>query len=493
MDNLKISFSNDGQRQFYFNTLRNQLFSGGFNNGKTYIACLKVLTLLTTFPGYRVAICRQTRVNLMKTTYQTFFKLCPRDFYVAGQNLQEGYVDFKNGSRIYLLHLDLVEEDTLRGLEVNSVLTDQAEEISEKTYDILDARIGRWDEVTVPQNLLTPDWPINQFTGKRIVPSYHLNLCNPDTQFHFLYRHYHPDSLQRKRNHFYVEGAWDEKLGSIETYQTALARGEEYVNKFVRGQWGISNAQIHRVESASLIDYSDELMQRIKSKGNLYRILDHGDASPTCCLWCAVLDGNFIFFREYYVPNKVISEHRKAINELSGNEAYSGNYADPSIFRKSAQKDGGFWTVADEYLTKTLDGKSLHWIAADNNEFATRNRINELLRSTLRNRHLTTGETPAPGIFFIKRSDRHPFGCYHSINELGSQRRKLLGYTDGTAIYSDDRESSIADHAYDCIRYMIGMHGANRVEKPPPARPNSFAFYKMLAKRKPILAFGSSK
>lgn len=491
MDNLSINFSNDGQRQFFFNTLRNQLFSGGFNNGKSFIGCLKALSLLSTFPGYRFAINRQVRSDLMKTTYQTFFKLCPRDF-VLSQNLQDGVTHFKNGSLVYWLHLDNVDENTLRGLEINSVLTDQAEEISEKVYDVLDARIGRWDNVTVPVELLTPDWPTSPFTGKYIVPSYHLNLCNPDTQYHFLYRNYHPNSLARKPNHFYVEGEWDAKLGSIETYQNALARGDEYVNKFVRGQWGISNAQIHRVESSSLLDYNDDLLRKIQTKGNLYRILDHGDASPTCCLWCAVLDGCFIFFREYYVPNKVISEHRRAINDLSGNESYSGNYADPSIFRKSSQKDGGFWTVADEYLTKSVEGKSLHWLPADNNEYATRNRINELLRSTLRNRHPITGESPAPGIYFIKRSTDYQFGCYHSINELGSQRRKLIGYSEGTAIYSDDREESVADHGYDCIRYQIAMHGASKIEKPSPIKPNSFRFYKMLANRKPLLKFGSS-
>ena len=40
-------------------------------------------------------------------------------------------------------------------------------------------------------------------------------------------------------------------------------------------------------------------------------------------------------------PNKVISYHRQAIYDLSRNEDYSGNYADPQIFKKTAQKDGG--------------------------------------------------------------------------------------------------------------------------------------------------------
>lgn len=483
---LQINFANAAQREFYFSAARNQCFSGGFNNGKTYSGCLKAFTLLTTFPNYRMAISRQTLADLKKTTMQTFFKICPKDLLLR-HNEQDGFTEFINKSVIYWLHLDKVDESTLRGLEINSSLTDQAEETEEKVYDVLDGRIGRWDNAEIPKELLEqfPGWPTSPKTGKLIAPSYNMLLCNPDSQFHYIYRKFHPQSLERNGNYFYCEGEWDAGLGSSETYDEALKHDEEWVAKYVKGQWGISNAQIHTLPGASLLEYSPDLIEKILRKGNLFRVLDHGDASPTCCLWFAVLDGVYICYREYYVRNQPISYHRKAISDLSGDEKYSGNYADPQIFKKTAQKDGGFWTVADEYTDKKLESPTLSWQPADNNEHATRNRINELLKyRTQYTNSISFGERfSLPSLCFIKKSPEYPYGAYHAITELQSQRRKTLGYFDGKQIFCDDREESVADHAYDCVRYFVAMHSLGRSEPKRHIPQNSIKWYKMMAAR----------
>lgn len=480
---LDITFANASQRSFYYATSRNQCYSGGFNNGKTYAGCLKAFTLLSTFPNYRMCIARQVFADLKTTTIQTFFKICPKDF-VKSFNQQDGYLELINGSVVYFKHLDKVDEGSLRGLEVNSVLVDQAEETDEKVYDVLDARVGRWDDAQVPTALLdaNPNWPRNK-KNKLIVPSYMMLLVNPDTQYHYIYRKYHPDSLERKDNYFFVEGEWDQNLGSEETYNEALKRDPEWVNKYIKGQWGISSAQIHRVWSDSFLDATPELIEKIKKKGNLFRVMDHGDASPTCCLWFAVLNGVHICYREYYIGNEVISIHRQNINDLSEDERYSANYADPSIFRKTAQKQGGFWTVADEYLTREIKAPPLCWLPADNNEFSTRNRLNELLRINEQFTHPITGVCPAPGLYFIKRDKDYSNGAYHAISQLQAQRRKLLGYFEGKAIYTDDREEGVTDHAYDPIRYYVAMHGSGKSIEKRKAPPHSFKWFKMLQQR----------
>ena len=490
--NIEIAFQNPPQREFYYSTQRNQCFSGGFNNGKTFMGCFKALTLLTTFPKYRMAICRQVYSDLKRTTMQTFFKMCPAEL-IESHNWQDGLTVLRNGSQINWMHLDKVELNSLRGLEVNSVLIDQAEETQESTYDVLDARIGRWDGVIVPDSLKAqfPEWPFDR-KGKAIVPSYMMLLTNPDTQYHYIYRKYHPNSLERRENYFFTEGEWDQNLGSQETYEEALKKGDEYVQKFVKGIWGLSNAQIHRIDSRSLLDFSPELIDKIQRKGNLSRILDHGDASPTCCLWFANLDGLHICYREYYVPNRVIQQHRLSISELSGTEYYATSAADPQIFKKTAQKEGGFWTVADEYSTRDYDAPPLHWVPADNNEFATRNRINEFLALDNRKMHPVTGEAPAPSLYFIKRSAEYPQGCFFALNETQSQRRELIGYVDGKAVYSDDREKSIADHAYDCVRYYVALH-LNKLAAPRrQVKPNSFKWFQMMKKRKDAPAVASA-
>lgn len=481
---VNFKFVNRAQRDFYYSTVRNQCFSGGFNNGKSFGGCFKAFTLLSTFPNYRIAIARQTFADLKKTTYETFFKICPHEF-IETNNTQDGLTVLKNRSRIHWLHLDKVDESTLRGLEINSALVDQAEETEEKVIDVLDGRIGRWDKAEVPADLMDryPDWPRNSKTGLPLAPSYLMLLCNPDTQFHFIYRKYHPDSLERHANYFYTEGEWDSGLGSSESYDEALKRDEEWVSKYVRGQWGVSNVQIHRLDNKSLLNYDPKLLETIQKKGNLFRVLDHGEASPTCCLWWAAINGIFICYREYYVPGQPISYHRKAISDLSGNEIYSANYADPQIFKKTAQKDGGWWTTASEYLDPGLPAPPLTWIPADNNEFATRNRINELIRPQNTFKHPISGEYPSPGIYFLKKSQEYSNGCFHSITELQSQRRKSLGYIDGKQIFCDDREESIADHAYDCIRYFVAAHSIGRAAPKRKAPPMSIKYFQMLKKR----------
>lgn len=480
---LNFAFRNKPQRDFYYATARNQAFSGGFNNGKTFVACLKAQTLLLTFPSYRYVIARQTFSDLVKTTMQTFFQICPPEM-ILSHNEQSGHTLFKNGSLVHWLHLDKVQLNTLRGLETNSVLTDQAEEEQEAVYDVLDARIGRWSGTVIPTSLLDSqiDWARDPIDGRPLAPSYHGLLANPDTQFHFIYRKYHPESLERDPSYFYVEGEWDPTLGSYETYAAALKRDPEWVAKYVKGQWGFSSAQIHFLRKESTLDYNEELVQTILSKGNLFRSLDHGDSAPTCCLWFAAVKGVYICYREYYAPGKVISYHRQSIHDLSGGEEYSGNYADPSLAKIQNQNKSGFWTLQKEYYTDEISAPPLHWQMADNNEFATRNRINELLMPSNQFKHPITGESPAPGLYFIKSSPDYPNGCREAIRQLGAQRKELLGTIDGKSIYSDDRDEKVVDHAYDPTRYFIAMHGSQPLKsmKAPPRR--SFAAYNKLLK-----------
>lgn len=503
---LNVTFRNSGQRTLYYCTSRNQLFSGGFNNGKTYIGCTKIRDLALTYANSRWLIARQTFKDLKKTTMETFFKVCPWSL-IKSHNAQEGVTELFNGTIIYWFHLDAADESTLRGFEINGYLIDQGEETDEKTFDILDARIGRWDEAVVPQKYLDeyPDWPISA-TGKYIVPSYGIILCNPDNEFHYLWRKFHPDSIDRVKEYFYVEGEWDKNLGSEETYEVTIrGKDQEWLDKYVRGKWGQSSAAIHHVPKQCTLSADAEIIlgkdskiniiDWIQENGNLFRTMDHGDSAPTCCLWVAAIAGVYIFYREYYVPNKTISYHRQSIHDLSMfktlnrdgieewfPEKYSNNYADPQIFKKTAQKDGGFWSVADEYRTTDLDAPELFWQPADNNEFATRNRINELLTASSRYTNPVTKETPAPGIYFIQASKAYPFGCKEAVKQLGSQRKKSLGTFDGKAIYSDERDENITDHAYDPIRYFVAMHGTSPIKsrKAPPRR--SFEYYNQIAK-----------
>lgn len=474
--NIDIQFVNERQEEFYSLTQRNECFSGGYGNGKSFILCLKELTLLSTFPYYRTAFIRKVYKDLRRTTMSTFYSVCPPELYAekfGGRRADnDGYCRLINGAEIFFIGLDNFDEKSLKSFEINSAAIDQGEELDENIYIHLDSRVGRWSKAEIPEHLKHLPFRVNKFTGKQVPPAYTLIGCNPDSRLHWLFRRYHPESIEwqekYKRNHVMINCPSTENPAlDPELLQEMLDRDPEWVRRFVYGEWGISDATIHVILPDSIISPSADWLQNFKNKAKLYRVMDHGESSPTVCLWFAVHNNMHVCYREYYQPDRLISYHRKMIEEMSGDEIYTGNYADPSIFHKNSQKNGGKWSVADEYLDRLLcSAKTIAWQAADNHEMPIRNRINELLRHHPSAVHPIKGNAQSPLLYFVKKSPENPQGCYFVIKETEAQRREMLGHDNGKPIYSDDREKSISDHAYDCLRYYCTIKSAhiNRVQ-----------------------------
>jgi hypothetical protein len=480
--------------------------SGGYGSAKTHALCLKALYLCDTFPGNRGIIARKIAKELERTTQSTFYKICPPSAYASDRGGRradsENYLRLANGSEILWLHLDDEDiEGVLRGLEINWFLIDQAEEIEEELFDHLVSRLGRWDKARVPEHLVTPDWEWrNPVTGSPQVPTYALLACNPDTYMHWIYRRFHPDSpehWERKTPEMDNLGkpsgrllsyhdmgyrmitlnSLENKFLPAQNRQYMLQRDESFQRRFVRGQWGIPEGQIHEIDPMSILEGDLETIEWIGRNSTIHRSMDHGESSPTCCLWFATDGiGNVICFREYYQPNKLISYHREAITELSKDERVTFNLADPSIFFLTQQKYGGRWSVADEYsdISNLPRTTAIFWTPADNNELGTRNRINEYLRVDSEHKHPLTGVKGAPRLYFVKKSDEWPQGCYHAIQQLKSQRHERVGTELGKPIFSDDRDESIPDHAYDPVRYMIASRPPVAVGPVKQYAPGSF-------------------
>ena len=484
---LQFKFSSDTAEKFFNCGSRNIAWNSGYGAGKTYAAMQKALALMCKFPGYRVAIGRFTNKALQQTTRKTFFKVCPPELYDeknGGRNVQES-CRLINGSEVIWMHFDDLSEGDLRSLEINMAIVDQAEEISESVYLTLDSRVGRWDKVIVPSDVPNPQ--INAFTGKPMAPSYTILLFNPpdEGEFSYLWQRFHPESedwqkLYKDSYTYFESASFENKALPPETLKVMLSRDPDWVKRYVYGKFSKGEGAIHEISPLSILEVDEDWVRNfVLKRGSLARVLDHGASSPTACTWWAAVGGIYICYREYYQPDKVISDHRKSITELSRGETYSLNLADPSIFRKSNEKYGGFWSVADEYLDSSLPSEPIGWSPADNNEFATRNRINELLRISGGIEHPTIKDgdramVGAPRIYFIKKTKDYPFGCDHILRETASQRKKLLDEVNGKKIYCDDREPSVSDHSYDTLRYYCASHLASKNEQRPKPKPNSF-------------------
>lgn len=483
------------QEDFFFLTNRNQCFSGGYGNGKTYIGCLKAYTLLSTFPKYRMAILRASSVDLRRTTMETFFKVCPPSAYSKGGRVDSrNELTLDNGSEVFWMHLDQYDENLVRGLEINSYLIDQAEEVDESIYLHLDSRLDRWDVAEVPEHLDPERFPKNDATGKPKPPAYGMILCNPDAKSHWIYQRYHPDSAEHNRlrdridrytgektyyrysdSHKMIQAtSFDNPALSQETLDSMMTRSEGFVKRFVYGEWGLPGGAVHEIQGKSKIfDMPRELYNEIVNKGELFIALDHGDASPTCALWFSKYKGCIFVFQEYYKAGAPISEHRVNIAFLNTNDKgiyfNTTNVCDPSMLNKTQQKKGGWATLADEYSTSEYNAPPIHFQPADNNEFITRSRINEGLRNHPEIKHPITGEPSAPMIYFIMKGVNYPYGCHHVTDQTESQKYEKLGTINGEDIYGDDRDKNVTDHAYDPLRYgmaRILMYFHEEVKKP---------------------------
>lgn len=457
--------------------------SGGFGSAKTFAFCAKALYLSDIFPGNRGIIARRVWEDLKKTTMSTFFKLCPAQAYNQGgrRSDSEKILRLNNGSEILWAHLDDPEtENFVRGVEINWFLLDQAEEIEEELFDMLMGRLGRWDQTLVPQQVMDQyggldAWPWKSPQGKPIPPTFPMLTCNPESELHWIYRRFHPDSPEHwEKTHQVSDGSlmsyhdlgyrmWlmssrENKFLPKQNLDQMLQKDASFVRRFVDGEWGIPEGQIHHVDPLSIVEGTPELVEYLRQTCSLHRSMDHGDAAPTSVAWWAVDQaGNVFCFREYYQPNKLISEHRREVAALSQGERYQFQLADPSIFRKSGQKNGQFWSVSDEWEDcKGLPRETaVWWQPGDNNELGTRNRISEYLRVDPERVHPITKQKGSPRLFFVKRSDSYPQGCYHILRELRSQRRKKLGSEGGRPIFGDERDDKVSDHGYDCVRYFI--------------------------------------
>ena len=506
---LPLQFISVPQRDFVQSHIRNECFSGGYGNGKSVGGCIKIQLLMAQFPGYRVAICRKRFSDLKRTTMSTFFKNCPPALYdprKGGKRTDSlGELRFINGSMIFWLHLEDYDDSVVRGLEVNSVLVDQAEEISEHIYLHLSARVGRWDRAIVPEGMSTTNLARHKLTGEPVPPAYMLLLCNPDTKDHWIYKRYHPESPEWKdkyyKNHIMFQSAsTDNKLLDEELIDEMSNRGKQFSERFVQGIWGNSGGTIHDLHPGSIL-YPDQIpegfLEQILDEGRLIRVMDHGDTSPTCVVWFCLWKEYIFAYREYYRPKELISNHRRNIAELSINpftgrhEQYAIDLADPSIFKKSGQKMGGYYTVAEEYTDAAynddgiVDGSMtslappIFWNPADNSEFLCRSRLNELLkpREGLKHPFLEDLDV-SPSLFFIHKNDNYSNGCYNAIYELINQKYKKIDNVDGNDIFSDGRDPGGVDHAYDVVRYMSGYYHQILKEENTQMPQGSFMAYR---------------
>lgn len=209
---------------------------GGVGNGKTSIACRKIIEKATVYPNNFLLVGRLTYPELRDSTREVFLSvlrgdkdnppLYPPEAYSF--NKSENSVTFWDKSVVVFRHLD--DPRGLLGPNLGGFYIDQAEEVDEESFKILQSRLRR-PNVGIAQGYITgnprghnwiyytfgikdsqgaKDWCFNT-DYRMITASTFANAeALPSDYIDQLRRSYSPEWFSR-----YVEGSWDVFEGQI--------------------------------------------------------------------------------------------------------------------------------------------------------------------------------------------------------------------------------------------------------------------------------------
>ena len=125
---------------------RQLLYGGAVAGGKSVALTGLVSLLCKVYPGSRWAIIRKDLPALRRNFIPTFNKFTPPGFF-GPINQSTWSTRAANGSEVLFFPASEAtdpEHNRLRGLEISGALVDEVNEVSEKFYQTLLTRIGRW-------------------------------------------------------------------------------------------------------------------------------------------------------------------------------------------------------------------------------------------------------------------------------------------------------------------------------------------------------------
>jgi len=219
------------------------MYGGGAGGGKSYLGCIWHVYRRTKYPGSRGLIGRNELKVIKESTLVTLLNVCRELGYVSGVDYKYNAVDnvivWSNGSKTILKELKFQPSDpdfqTLGSTEFTDVFIDEAAEITEKAFEIINTRIRyKLDEFGItPKILLTCNpsqgWIKLRFIKKdnnvvalkpnqRFVPA--LVTDNPNERFVELYK----QQLEALTNDYdklrLLHGDWDAEPKPVNPFIT---------------------------------------------------------------------------------------------------------------------------------------------------------------------------------------------------------------------------------------------------------------------------------
>lgn len=516
------------QKAFVECTDREVMGDGAFGSGKTRALGEKMYTNLTLYPGNRGLLARKTYSSIENTTLQTFLEEVVPDEHVVGRNKQRHLIQvqspyyptawcaacgWETGASVPVKRRDMVLDecpectaDAIRwtppselyyeglatsgsrpgempekiaGMNLGFVAVDEAIEITEKDWEMLQGRLRLSDlgnkyvrrlpfrQIFCVTNPDTPShWLHKRFidrgVGTRISSSTGDNPFNP------------PDYLDRLRQQFagadfdrFVEGEWVGRTGLVYSdFQDATHVIEPLEAAEVLGQgWSVPDER-----AEALRQREQEYSVQTGDPSNKDEYVHHGIVPPedtevylavdwgyrpdplVVQWWARHPSYGWVLYRELFrtrtLPGDAAEEvvRRSAKHELAGVQAV---YADHDSGDRNAWVEGVQRALNDEY--KADERPNWHRLRTTN---AAKDRLDGV-------KHVMTvlrpDENGRAGLHFLRGARCHPPDHHLRADDRPTcTLQEIRGY----GWQGDEQEDPQDDHDHgmDSMRYLAYTH-----------------------------------
>lgn len=398
-------------------------YSGGIGSGKTLIGCITILHMAVLYRGDYL-IGRQFGPELRDTTYKTFKEICPPELIVEDR-IADMIIKVRSsdGGVSNILFRGLEEPDKLRSLNLNAWHIDEANQVSEAAFMLLQGRLRgkHLRKGIITQNPGGHDWSWRWFVkqdhiASQKVKDLFLNIRAPSTENTHL-----PE-------------------GYVETMLSTWSN--ERIQREIYGSDDAFEGMVY-----SEFDRSKHVIKPFRIPDEWTRVIgiDHGFRNPSSWIYGAVdYDGNVYIYDEYYEKEKLIKDICKANIDKIGKAKIEQARIDPSTHARRAA------TGLSDYATylESLPG-GFPLLNANNDVTAGIDRVKTYLR--------VDPKTDKPKLFIFE-------SCINLLEEITNYRYMELPIAKQGRNNEKEEPMKVNDHACDALRYLV----MTRPETPQP-------------------------
>lgn len=384
-----------------------------------------MLTLAVLYPGDYL-ICRQFMPELRVTTLKTFLEVCPPELVIE-HRVADGIVKIKSqGGVSNVIFRPLEEPEKLRSLNLNAFYIDEASQVSEAGFMLLQ---GRLRGKHVRKGFLTS------------------NPAGHDWIYNWYIKQDHLKTEAAKQMFSLIKAPSTENTHLPDGYVESMMQSwsEERIQREIMGSFDAFEGQVYHEFRRDV-----HVIQPFAIPTEWTRIVgaDHGYRNPAAFIWAAVdYNGDLFVYREFYKREWLIEEIAKGrekgegdkpelgVIALSKGEKIDGCYIDPSTRARRGSTGLSDYDVYCEHFP-------MGWpfALAQNDKTSGIDRVKS---------HLKVDEvTRKPKLFIFST-------CTNLLDEISKYRYAELGHNQQGRVNEKEEPVKVDDHALDALRYLV--------------------------------------